>query len=282
MDLSRLLRGNYGQRRRASGGRWTNIATMHLVQPASTEEGTAPAPTATVTVRTAFAPFPRSIPALGPAKVSPQTPKVLIRITTGVLGVKSVVYTLCGTPKTVSGTDFYVEAQVFQDEQGKILAPAGVFTDVVAYFSDGEGQDLQPTVWVDSTTIVDGVASLVAPFLSLYIGPGHLREAIGYNHSSNRTWIMFFDWPPPNVAPNTPIPNGTAPLTVIPVPGAGAAPAIDPYYSFDAIDSKKSFTYGLAFACSSTGDTFTYDNTGSVRVEAELYQGDEVSRFLNP
>lgn len=278
MDLSRILKGNYGQRRRAVGGRWTNIATMHLAQPTGSEEG---APTSTVTVRTSYAPWPRNITA--PATLSPATPKVLIRITTGVLGVKSVVYTLCGTPKTVSGTDFYVEAQVFLDEQGAIAAPGTVFTDVTAYFSEGEGQDVQPTVWVDNDFVNDaGGTELVSAFQTLYIGPGRLREAIGYNDSANPTWLMFFDWPPPGTSALVAPTNGGKPFLVIPIPGAPVSPGVDPYFSFDAIESKKDFSYGLAFATSSTGNVFTFDDTGLVHVEAELYQGDETNRFLNP
>jgi hypothetical protein len=273
--VSRILKGNFGQRRRAIGGRWTNIATMHLVDSSNGEN----APS-TVTVRTSFYPFNTSGP--GSAPVAPGIPKVLIRITSGVLGVKSVNYTLAGTPKTISGSDFYVEARVFYDEMGVIDAPSTMGTDVIAYFSDGEGQDLQPTTWKKATFASDGPpVVLVGPFQTLFLGPGRLREVQGYNHSVNPVWLMFFDWPIPNQLPTVQPTNDQVPFLTIPVPGtpwSQGAPGVDPFYSWDGIESKKDFTYGVAFSCSSTGDVYTPDGAGLVSVEAELYQGEVQDR----
>jgi hypothetical protein len=257
--VSRILKGNFGQRRRAIGGRWTNIATMHLTDKE--------APTA-VTVRTSYTPFSPSDPHTA------LPPKVLIRITSGVLGVKSFIYTLAGTPKTISGTDFYVEAQVFFDENGTIPAPATLGTDVVAYFAEGEGQDLQPTTWLKATFGGGPPQLLVGFFLTLFLGQGRLRQVQGYNHSPNPTWLMFFDWPNPGSTPATVPTNDQIPFLTIPVPGAPAAPGVDPFYSWDGIESKKDFTYGLAFVTSARGDIYLPDNTGLVSVEAELYQGE--------
>ena len=268
---SRILKGNFGQTRLARGGQWTNIATLHL---GGGSEGN----TGTVTVRTAYAP-PFSQPINNVVTNPTDIPKVLIRITSGVLGVKTVSYTMCGTPKTVSGTDFYVEAQVFYDESGIIAAPGYINASVTAYFSEGEGQDLQPTTWVQSNF---ANYTYVGSFLTLYQGPGQLREVIGYNHGAAPTWLFFWDWPFPGntaaTAPTGPPPGGnnpSHPILIIPVPAnAASGTSADPYFSFDAISSKKNFTYGLAFAASSTGDTYSYDSSALVHVEAEIYRGD--------
>jgi hypothetical protein len=256
---SRILKGNFGQRRRAQGGRWTNIATMHLEDKNS--------PTA-VTVRTSYQPFPSKGPHTALA------PKVRIRITSGVLGVKSVIYTLAGTPKTISGTDFYVEAQVFFDEEGIIAAPGTLFTDVVAYFTEGTGQDLQPTIWKKAVFGGGPPQTLVGAFQTLFLGQGRLRQVEGYNNSPNRTWLMFFDWPNPGSTPATIPTNDQIPFLTIPIPGSPGAPGVDPYYSWDGIQSKKDFTYGCAFQTSASGTIYLPDNTGAVSVEAELYQGE--------
>ncbi len=197
------------------------------------------------------------------------------------LGARQVSYTLAGTPKTVSGSRIYVEAQIFYDDNGFLPASGAITTNVTAFFSEGEGQDLQPTTWVRTFDPVNLI--YVNSFQTLIVGPGALREAIGYNHSSSPTWLFFWDWPFPGIARTT-APTGFPsqggnnpgfPLLIVPIPGAPASPGVDPYFSFDAIESKINFTFGLAYSCSSTGDGYMYDNTALVNVEAELYQGDE-------
>jgi hypothetical protein len=255
-----IVRGNFANSNQVNGSQWVQIAEMHLPGPA------------TVTVGTTYIPFSNTI--AGPAA----QPRVLIRIRHGTGGGYGVVYTLAGTPKKVTGQTFFVEASVWLDENGTIPAEPGdnVKTTVFAYFADGEGQDLQPTTWSPSFF---GGMSYVGSFETLFVGPGRMRQAIGYNHSANPTWLMFFDWPWPTISPATPPLAGTqaVPILIVPIPGAPASPGIDPYFSFDAIESKKDFVYGCAFATSSTGDSFTYDNTGLVHVDLEIYQGDRAA-----
>jgi hypothetical protein len=262
---SRIVKGPYAQTRPVYGGQWTNVASW---ESASGVE--------TVTVRTALGPFNQVFQG---ADVLLGIPKVLIRITSGVPGARTISYTMAGTPKTVSGSNVYVQAQIFYDELGTILAPGSVSTNVTTTFSEGHGQDNQPTTWARSNF---GSGIIVGSFQTLFIGPGALKQINGYNYSSSPTFLMLWDWPVPGQTPVTPPgappPGGNnpgQPLHVIPIPGAPASPGVAPYFSLDSIESKISFSYGFAFSCSSTGNEYTYDDTGEVYVAAEFYRGDE-------
>jgi hypothetical protein len=254
--VQQKIRDSRGNSNEARGGVWTQVAECHLTH------------SATVTITSAFVPFPSTLALEG------KNPKVLLRIQSGIEGARAETFTLAGNPKSLSGTDFYVQAQVFFDELGQEPALPIAKTQVVCGFADGFGQDLQPTSWVVSVfPQTDAPTLLVGPGAQVKMGPTRMRQAQGYNFSSNPTYLMFFDWPQPGATAGQPPPVGSIPNVIVPIPGKPASPGVAPYFSQDNIESKRDFTYGIYWAASSTGDVYTFDSTATVHVETEVYHG---------
>lgn len=255
-----IVAGSIGDSRIATGGRWVLITQLEL------------SASSTVTLGSAFQPFDPAIDLDG-------VPTVILRIKFGIGGVQATTYTLAGNPKTLAGTNFYVEAQVFFDEIGALPAPFTAATLTQAWFSLGGGQDLQPTSWgSDIFPAEDETTLIVGPSRQIFLGPGRIRQLQGYNHSASPEWLYVFDWPQPgNNAGSIPS-NGTLPKIVLALSRstAGDSPAGgDQNFSYDNITSKRDFTFGALWAASSDGTTFTYDAAAEIHMEWELYQGDK-------
>jgi hypothetical protein len=255
-----VVAGSIGDSATATGGRWIQVTQLEL------------SASSTVTLGSAFTPFSPSVD-LG------QVPTVVLRIRFGIAGVQSTTSTLAGNPKTLSGTHFYVEAQVFYDELGTVLAPFSAASLVQCWFSIGDGQDLQPTAWGSDVFPQDDAPTLiVGPAKQMFTGPGRIRQLQGYNHTDGPEWLMVFDWPQPGNAVGSAPPNGTLPKIVLALSRstAGDSPAGgDQNFSYDNITSKRDFIFGAYWAASSDGTTFVYDDTAMIHVEWEVYPGDK-------
>jgi hypothetical protein len=182
-------------------------------------------------------------------------------------GSAKVVYrVLAGAPVSVSGSLVIVSAQIFLDEVGVVQAPPNVTAHVDAYVSVGDGQDVEPTLWPRNLPDTGVPTPPLGSQGQITIGPGRMKAVQGFSASATDTYLMFFDWPGPNILP----PPGSLPLWTIKLP-AGAT------YSDDNISSTRAVTYGYAWACSSTPDVLTYDGTQAIRVDAEMYAGQDLT-----
>lgn len=176
---------------------------------------------------------------------------------------KQVYRVLAGAPVTVSGSMVIVSAQLFDDELGLVQSQPFITAKVTAYVSIGDGEDIQPTMWPRNLPDTGVVAPPIGASQQVAIGPGRVRAVQGFSDSLADTFLMFFDWPGPNLPP----PNGTAPLFTIKLP-AGAT------FGDDFIESTRVFSQGFAWAASSTPDTLTIDVTQALRVDTEMYSQD--------
>jgi hypothetical protein len=254
-----ILAGSIGDSQTAHGGRWTMVTQLEL------------SASSTVTLGSAFMPF-------NPAVELDGVPRVRLRIKFGIAGVQATTYTLAGNPKTLSGTNFYVEAQVFYDEIGTVPAPFIASTLVQAWFSLGQGQDLQPTAWgTDVFPQDDNPTLIVGPAHQSFTGPGRIRQIQGYNNGDSPEWLYIFDWPQPGNDPGSIPPQGTLPIIVLALSRSTATddPAGgDQNYFWDGITSKRDVVYGMAWAASSDGTTFIYDEGALIHLEWEVFLGD--------
>jgi hypothetical protein len=199
-------------------------------------------------------------------------PKILLRIEvadgndTG--AAKTEMLVVAGTPVTVSGAAIYVSAQLFLDETGDVQAPPSVTGGIRVFITDAASEDVQPTRWVlPGAPYAPGTPLQASEQVT--ITPCRLRSWQGFNAAAaGTTYLMLFDFPGPAIATPMTVPNGTPPTLTIPLV-AGA------WFSNDFIESVRSFTWGLAWAASSTADVLTYDAAQSLRVDIELYAEQE-------
>jgi hypothetical protein len=255
------LQGQAGSNGGPAGGweEFLRITDVTAGSPVTREGGQANADTHTIF--SAFALDPQTlVDSLPP-------PRVHLRIEVGdgndSGSAREVYRVLAGAPVTVSGSFVAVSAQIFLDELGLVQAPASITGKVEAFVSIGGGEDIQPTMWPRNLPDTGVAAPPLGAQQQVTIGPGRLRSVQGYSTSATDTFLMFFDWPGPNVLP----PNGTLPLFTIKIP-AGAT------FSDDYIESARVVSWGLFWAASSTGDTLTFDGTQTLRVDPEMYSQD--------
>lgn len=182
-----------------------------------------------------------------------------------------VQYTLAGNPMPFSGTSCFVAALIcpnenadFDTQTGMAPLPETVTADVTGIITLGASSDIQPTQWI-RPTIPIAAAQQVTNVSS------RMRQVQGYNSGANPGYLMFFD-----TANGVALPNGTAPLFAIPVPGNPGAPGLAPYFSDDFITSARVVQYGLYWAVSSTPGTLTRDVAAAFRVDIELFAQQEL------
>jgi hypothetical protein len=262
------LKGQAGANEGPAGG-WEEILRTSDVtagNPVTREGGQANADTHTI-----FSAFLLKLPESDdPLAASQPPPRVHLRIEIADgndNGAGKEVYrVLAGAPVTVSGSSFFISAQIFLDEVGVVKAPPTITGQVEAFISIGGGEDVQPTLWPRNLPDTGVPTPPLGAFGQVSLGPSRLRSIQGFSDSATDTFIMFFDWPGPNVLP----PNGAVPLFTFRLP-AGAT------VTDDFIESTRAFSWGIFWAASSTPDVLTFDGAQAIRMDPELYAQDQMT-----
>ena len=285
--IQRGIRGRLGGDGVATVGRWLEVARFICAQP---ETITIQSNIGTMTYQPVGGGGRTTLPPnqdRGPGGQSVSVfPTVCLRIRTGAGNpgggkATGTYFAVAGEQFQVTATYCTVDVQIFDDQtSGNLIEYYGTsaeyqFLDLSLQcpvsVSIGLGSPASaemPTKWIVPQFPLNGGANGLQE--QTFIGPGRVKQATGFNANGTSTsilYLMFFDTvnvtPPPNLS------NGAYPFYTIPVPG-GSTP-----FSWDNIKSSRAFTQGLAWAVSSTGDTYTapIGLTGYFRVDVELYAG---------